>query len=151
MFSPDTIPSTQHASRNPRRRQRSGDSVFPQNVKRQRRSKLSSDTFLPPEQKLNGYANGHANGSAHGDAGVDISRLAIRHGSVGRGEPGSGRRRERGIELVCKIHSSESKRADHAKDQERILCGEPSTKHARPIRSSSNIRYEAKCMFSILA
>ena len=101
MFSPDTVPSTLHTSRNPRRRQRSGDSGFQQNVKRQRRSKLSTDTFVPPARQLNGHANGHPNGSLR-DAGVDISRLAIRHGSVGRGDQGPGKRAERGIELVSR-------------------------------------------------
>ena len=96
MFSPDAAVPPSLATRNPRRRQRTGsdDSVaLRHNPKRIRRSGLTSDTFQPPPStKPNGHiahvaeetlTNGHAKEPANlRHASVDTTSLAIRHRGV---------------------------------------------------------------------
>ena len=92
MFSPDVSVHASVATRNPRRRQRTGsdDSVATRhNPKRLRRSGLAFDTFEPPSKKTNGdinhfdevpLANGHANNDrSERLASADTMTLAIRH------------------------------------------------------------------------
>ena len=96
MFSPDAAVPASVATRNPRRRQRTGsdDSVaLPHNAKRIRRSGLTSETFHPlATTKLNGHStrvpeetptNGHAKEPRNQrHASVDTTSLAIRHRGV---------------------------------------------------------------------
>ena len=93
MFSPEAAGPASVAARNPKRRQRtaSEDSVAVRpHPKRIRRSNLTHETFLPPDDaKTNGHAshavpqpltNGHAPESSsqrHGS--VDNTSLALRH------------------------------------------------------------------------
>ena len=92
MFSPDASVHGSVATRNPRRRQRTGsdDSIaFRQNPKRLKRSLLGPDTFEAPIAKqANGHSqytngkpalNGHLLGERnHRDVSVDTTSLAIR-------------------------------------------------------------------------
>lgn len=93
MFSPEAAGPASVAARNPKRRQRtaSEDSVAvrPQ-PKRIRRSNLTHETFLPPDEtRLNGHTNRaieppHTNGHAlepgsQGHGGADKANLALRH------------------------------------------------------------------------
>lgn len=110
MFSIDANPVHGVSARNPRRRQRAGSddsTAHRHSPKRLRRSRLSSETSVPPPGKFtNGYAN-HIDGvpSANGhatepqrrrDASVDTTGLAIRD----RASKKRGGRSEGSIELV---------------------------------------------------
>lgn len=115
MFSPDVTVHAGTATRNPRRRQRTGseDSVaLRQNPKRLRRSRLSSETFQPPAIKqVNGYTD-HGDGSSVANgcpqhvtsiqhASVDTASLAIRHrGPKQLDKERKGSRANGSIELV---------------------------------------------------
>ena len=93
MFSLDAPAGGNTATRNPRRRQRttSDDSLaLRQSSKRRKRSFLTPDTFLPPNQlKPNGHlpaihgapvSNGHPpEARKHRDVSVDTTSLAIRN------------------------------------------------------------------------
>ena len=115
MFSIDANPIHGVSARNPRRRQRAGSddsTVHRHSPKRLRRSRLSSETSVPPPGKFtNGYAN-HIDGvpTANGhatepqgrrDASVDTTSLAIRDRASKKIEREKrGGRSEGSIELV---------------------------------------------------
>ena len=96
MFSPDAAVPASVAARNPRRRQRTGSddsAALRNNVKRIRRSDLTSETLQPlATKKINGnsahlaeetFTNGHAKEPEHQrHASVDTTSLAIRHRGV---------------------------------------------------------------------
>ena len=97
MFSPDAAVPGSVPARNPRRRQRSDDSLaIRRDPKRLRRSQLTSETFRDPETtNTNGhighdadehFANGHAKESTSQSRGVDATNLAIRHRGVKKAE-----------------------------------------------------------------
>ena len=116
MFSIDANPNASvSAARNPRRRQRTGsdDSLtHRQNPKRLRRTRIASETFVPPSEKnLNGHTdhvdsipavNGHATGPAgHRDSSMDTASLVIRERGSKKVERGRrGGRSEGSVELV---------------------------------------------------
>ncbi|KAI4254129.1 MAG: hypothetical protein L6R42_007317 [Xanthoria sp. 1 TBL-2021] len=90
MFSNSTVPAST-ALRNPRRRQRTGsdDSVAVRQLpKRLKRSGLTTETFQPLHQSLNGHlhnhesspaANGYLRPGSHSPAGGENTSLAIRN------------------------------------------------------------------------
>lgn len=120
MFSVDANPIANVSARNPRRRQRTGSEdslVLRHNPKRLRRSRLSSETFVPPPEKdTNGYssqpeglptANGHATDpTGRRDASVETASLVIRDREVQKIEREKrGGKSEGSIELVSPNHS----------------------------------------------
>ena len=97
MFSPDAAAPRSVVTRNPRRRQRSDDSVaIRRDPKRVRRSRLTSETFHGPETAAtNGHVghtedeyltNGHAKEARSQSRGVDAASLTIRHRGVKKAE-----------------------------------------------------------------
>jgi hypothetical protein len=115
MFSVDANPIANVSARNPRRRQRTGSEdslVLRHNPKRLRRSRLSSEIYVPPPEKdINGYnsqpdgvptANGHAvDPTGRRDASVETASVAIRdRGSQKIEREKRGGKSEGSIELV---------------------------------------------------
>ena len=97
MFSPEAAVPGSVPARNPRRRQRSDDSVaIRRDPKRLRRAKLTSETFQDPEStNTNGHighdedeplTNGHAKEPRSQSRGIDATNLAIRHRGVKKAE-----------------------------------------------------------------
>ena len=159
MFSPDAVVPGSVPARNPRRRQRSDDSVaIRRDPKRLRRTQLTSETFQDPETtNTNGHighaedehiANGHAKEPRSQSRGVDAANLAIRHRGVKKAERERRTSRNDGsiqlasaytvIAMLCNALTFSTP------DKERELCRDPASNNSGVAPGLSNIRYGAQ-------
>ena len=159
MFSPDAAVPSSGPARNPRRRQRSDDSVaIRRDPKRLRRSQLTPETFQDPETThTNGHighvedehlTNGHAKEPRSQSRGVDAANLAIRHKGVKKAERGRRTSRNDGSIQLASVSTVIARLCNaltfSTPDKERELRRDPATNNSRIAPGLSIIRYEGQ-------
>ena len=159
MFSPDVAVPGSVPARNPRRRQRSDDSVaIRRDPKRVRRSQLTPETFQDPDTtNTNGHighvedehlTNGHAKEPRSQSRGVDAASLAIRHRGVKKAERERRTSRNDGSIQLVSVYTVIARLCNALTfptlDKERELRRDPTTNNSRVAPGLSIIRYEGQ-------